>query len=82
MIENEPGGERRACETWNPRKITKGSSAKGTTEESDQRNIVIIFLSNQRLIVKGPVKKKMWVKVCSLLRAERLRKKIKHKNET
>jgi hypothetical protein len=45
MKENEPGGERQACETWNPRKMTKGSSAKGTTEESDQRNIVIIYSS-------------------------------------
>jgi hypothetical protein len=67
MIENEPGGERRACETWNPRKMTKGSSAKGTTEESDQLNIVIIFLSNQGLTGKGPVKKKMRVKVCLCL---------------
>jgi hypothetical protein len=36
-------------ESRNPRKMTRGSSAKGTTEESDQRNIVIIFLSNQGL---------------------------------
>jgi hypothetical protein len=33
MIENEPGGERRACETWNPRSTqTKQLSAKGTAE--------------------------------------------------
>jgi hypothetical protein len=42
MTENEPGGEGARHEHRNPRKVqTKKSSAKGTAEELDQRNISI-----------------------------------------